>query len=345
MKNEIEPNLFHHTWSTLNKAVDKSFGKVEFGNPDFDFVHQLKNNNAVFAAYKTHREQNDIIPNLVNDKGQLRSFGDFKKANEAITSKYDHWLKTEYDTSVLRARNAANFQKFTRDADLYPNLEWLPSTSVEVRGEHVPFYHTIKPINDPFWSKNYPGDLWNCKCGITNSDKEPTATTPPADYPTTPGLDENPGITGALFSNTNAYVTNAHDGADKAVETFVKKEILKARRKEIKHDATKLLIGEKIKHKALDLPIEFSVTGIKEALNQPHKHIIEKNEAVLNIVELIKAGKYVRTDKDANNKNLMFHYFKTSIANETSYIVIKEDISKNVNYFYSIVDSIIKKRP
>ncbi len=155
----------------------------------------------------------------------MRSYSDFKKANEAITSKYDHWLKTEYDTSVLRARNAANFQKFSRDADLYTNLEWLPSTSIEVRGEHQAFYGIIKPINDPFWSTNYPGDLWNCKCGITNSDKEPSEITPKADYQSTPGLDENPSVTGALFSNTNAYVTNAYDGADKAVESFIKKEV------------------------------------------------------------------------------------------------------------------------
>lgn len=272
----------------------------------------------------------------------MRSFGDFKKANEAITSKYDHWLKTEYDTSVLRARNAANFQKFTRDADLYPNLEWLPSTSVEPRGEHQAFYHIVKPINDPFWSANYPGDLWNCKCGITNSDKEPAATTPKADYPTTPGLDENPGITGALFSNTNAYVTNAYDGADKAVDTFVNKEIIKTRRAEIKKEAVELFVGKSVTHSKIDLPIEFTVKGIKEALNQPHKFLLEKNEAILNIVDLIKNASYIRTDAGIDNPGLKFHYLKTGIANKTSYIVLKEDISNKKVRFYSIVDKIKK---
>ncbi len=327
----------------MNGAVDKAFGKVEFGNPDYDFVHQLKNNNAVFAAYKAHREQNDIIPNLVNDKGQLRSFSDFKKANEHITSKYQHWLKTEYDTSVLRARNAANFKKFERDADLFPCLQWLPSTSVEPRGEHEQFYNIIKPINDPFWSDNYPGDLWNCKCGITNTDKEPTATTPKANYEPTPGLDQNPAYTGAIFSNTNAYITNAYNGANEAVDAFVKREIIKQRRTEIKKEAVELLIGKTVTHNKIELPIEFSVSGIKEALNQPHKYLLEKNEAVLNIIQLVQDAKYIRTDAGISNINLQFHYLKTIIANKTSYIVLKEDITNKKVRFYSIVDNIKKK--
>lgn len=233
VKKEIEPALFQHTWSNLNKSVDIAFGKVEFGNPDYDFVNQLKNNNAVFAAFKTHREQNDLVPNLWDENGKLRSFSEFKKTNEHIVSKYEHWLRTEYDTAVIRARNAANFQSFKRDADLYPNLEWLPSTSIEPRGEHVKFYGIVKPTNDPFWSNNYPGDLWNCKCGITNTDKEPTEKTPSTDYTKPQGLEENPATSGALFSNKNAYVKNAYEGANEAVERHVKNAILKEQYNEV----------------------------------------------------------------------------------------------------------------
>ena len=140
---EIEPTLFKHAQQNLNKSVDMAFGSVEFGTPDYDFVNQLKNNNAVFAAFKTHREQNDLIPKLWDDKGKLRSFEEFKKANKHIVSKYDHWLRTEYNTAVVRARNASNFKKFNRDADLYPNLEWLPSTSMEPRDAHRKFYGLV----------------------------------------------------------------------------------------------------------------------------------------------------------------------------------------------------------
>lgn len=326
----------------MNNSVDIAFGKVEFGNPDYDFVSQLKNNNAVFAAFKAHREQNDLIPNLWDDNGKLRSFDDFKKANSHIVSKYEHWLRTEYDTAVIRARNAANFQKFKRDADLYPNLEWLPSTSVEPRGEHVKFYGIVKPINDPFWSNNYPGDLWNCKCGITSTDKEPTENTPSNDYIKPQGLEENPATSGALFSNKNAYVKNAYSGANEAVETFVPMQIIKKRRAEIKEIAKINLLDKKIKIDSIGREVEFTVSGIKEAINQPHKNLYEKNEAILNIQKLLKESTFIKSTKHDNNENIIFYYFETEIANSKSFIILKEDILNKKTRFYTIVDKIKK---
>ncbi len=326
----------------MNNSVDIAFGKVEFGNPDYDFVNQLKNNNAVFAAFKAHREQNDLIPNLWDEKGKLRSYDEFKQANSHIVSKYEHWLRTEYDTAVIRARNAANFQKFTRDADLYPNLEWLPSTSIEPRGEHVKFYGIVKPLNDPFWSNNYPGDLWNCKCGITNTDKEPTEITPSTDYIKPQGLEENPATSGALFSNKNAYVKNSYSGANEAVEAFVPMQIIKKRRAEIKEIAKINLLDKKIKIDSIGREVEFTVSGIKEAINQPHKNLYEKNEAILNIQKLLKESTFIKSTKHDNNDNIIFYYFETEIANSKSFIILKEDILNKKTRFYTIVDKIKK---
>lgn len=248
-------------------------------------------------------------------------------------------MRAEYDTAVIRARNAANFQKFTRDADLYPNLEWLPSTSIEPRGEHVNFYGIVKPINDPFWSNNYPGDLWNCKCGITNTDKEPTEKTPSTDYTKPQGLEENPGTSGALFSNKNAYVKNAYDGANEAVEGFVPIEIIKKRRVEIKKIAKTQLLDKKVKVTSIDREVEFTVKGIKEAINQPHKYLYEKNEAILNIENLIKKSTLIKSKKHESNNNIIFYYLETKIANKPSFIVLKEDLLNKKTRFYSIVDS------
>jgi hypothetical protein len=208
---EIEPNLFNITYKQLNLSVDNEFAKVRFNNPNPDFIHELKYNNAVFSAFKTHRQQNDLAANLLDIEGKLKSFQNFKKDTEKIIGKYNQdWLKTEYNTAVIRARQAANFKKFEEDIDLYPNLKWLQSTSVERRAGHVPFYNLIKPLNDPFWSNNYPGNLWNCKCGITNTDEEPDKTTPKSNYKPSDGIDENPGITGKIFTKTHPYRTDGY---------------------------------------------------------------------------------------------------------------------------------------
>jgi hypothetical protein len=73
----------------------------------------------------------------------------------------------------------------------------------------------------PFWLQQYPGSLWNCKCGITNTDEPENGVSKGIDkydIPTPPaGLEGNPAFTGKIYSNNNAYEQNPYPGADDAV--------------------------------------------------------------------------------------------------------------------------------
>ena len=73
-------------------------------------------------------------------------------------------------------------------------------------------------------------------------------------------------------------------------------------------------------------------------MNQPHKFINEKNDAVKNIEKLITSAEYVKSDKDSKGREISYHYLKTKINNENSFIIIKEQ--ENRCSFYSIVDKI-----
>jgi uncharacterized protein with gpF-like domain len=187
-------------------------------------VQQLRTNTAVFAAFKAHRQQNDLAAQLLDQDGKLKSYAQFKTDTQALVTDYNqNWLKTEYDTAVIRARMAARFKEFERDADLYPNLKWTKSTSVEKREIHEKLYGLVLPITDKFWTKFFPGNLWNCKCGITATDDEPNGATYKIDSYTedTPdGLEGNPAFTGAIFSPKHPYRANAYPGAAKAVRGF-----------------------------------------------------------------------------------------------------------------------------
>ena len=48
------------------------------------------------------------------------------------------WHRTENHTAVLKARSVAQFRKVLKTKDLYPNLEYLQSTSVQKRRDHLP---------------------------------------------------------------------------------------------------------------------------------------------------------------------------------------------------------------
>ena len=128
---DIEENLFEATWKTMNKATDKGFGARKPDDPDYDFYREIRTNNAVFAAFKVHRAQNDMAALLLDENGNLRPFEQWLKLVMPIA---DHqmvdWLRTEYDTAVIRAHQAADWRQFEREKDILPNLKWMPSTSV-----------------------------------------------------------------------------------------------------------------------------------------------------------------------------------------------------------------------
>lgn len=220
---DIEPDLFEHTFSQLDKALD-IFGKPEWGTPDRDFLEALRHSEAVFAAFKTHRQQKELYEQLTDEEGKLKSFDQFRKDTEPIIQEYNMtWLRTEYDTAVRRARFAADWKRFEKDKDLYPRLKWLPSVSVDKREGHRVFYNRVWDADDPFWSTNYPGNLWNCKCGLTSTDEKATeGKTPSGHDKPEPGLDKNPGITGEMFTATHPYIKEAGKEARKAVDKFVK---------------------------------------------------------------------------------------------------------------------------
>ena len=90
----------------------------------------------------------------------------------------------------------------------------------------------------------------------------------------------------------------------------------------------------------LNKPVVFTVTGIKEALNQPHKHYIAKNEAVKNILSLLKDAEYVKPVKSSKDKQFIYHYFRTFVGGEESFIVVRESTFTGQINFYSIVDKL-----
>mgnify|MGYP003391031826 CR=1 FL=1 len=220
---DIERNLFHEFCKIFNRATEQGIRQAK--HPDDQFVSALRHNNAVFAAFKTHRLQNDVARQLLDDNGVLKSFEQWKNDVRSITShQCNRWLQTEYNTAVLRARQAANWQQFIEEEDVLPNLKWMPSTSPNPGADHRTFWNTVLPIRHPFWTQHRPGDRWNCKCDLRSTDETPTAVpagSSDGDNPQ-PGLDNNPGIDAKIFAESHPYIANAYTGAREAVENAVK---------------------------------------------------------------------------------------------------------------------------
>lgn len=205
-RTQIDPGLFSEVGRIMKKAVDTGY-TAPAGS--YDFREQIRTNTEVFAAFKAHRMGRDMASKLLDGNGQLKSFRQFKKDTEGIVSHHvDQWLRTEYDTAVKRAHKAAEMQQFRDEADVFPNIEWLPSTAVNPREEHKPFYHHIWPIDDPFWEHHKPGDEWGCQCDWRATD-EPVTDNTGLDGDGGPsvskGLGGDPSRTGQVFSQDHPY--------------------------------------------------------------------------------------------------------------------------------------------
>ena len=227
---EIERHIFEETLRRFNEATAE--GLADSIDPEIitdRFLEELRTNNAVFSAFKTHRMQNDVAAQLIDPlTGGLKSFDKWKRDVDPITDHYCHaWLQTEYDTAVIRAHQAADWKHFLEEADIFPNVRWMPTTSITPDPLHE-HYWTKKltlPVNHPFWQEHRPGDRWNCKCSLQQTDEPVNAEalegyTPPLPMP---GLDNNPAEDGKLFSDTHPYYTEAYPGAQEATQNFLRK--------------------------------------------------------------------------------------------------------------------------
>lgn len=172
------------------------------------FYQNLRHSNEVFAAFKVHQMGEDMAAKLLDADGNLKSFDKWLRDVSSISShQVGAWLQTEYDTAVIRAHAAADWQEFERNKDIFPNLRWMPTTSPEPESTHAAYWlkKLTLPVDDPFWNYHHPGDRWNCKCSLEATD-EPV-NRPDDMEPTKPqrGLENNPGKDGHTFSDKHPY--------------------------------------------------------------------------------------------------------------------------------------------
>ena len=207
---EVEEHLFQEASKIFRDAIDEGYANAAENNaplPENAFRDAILHSADVFSAFRTHRMQKDIAAQLLDSKGQLKPFSKFvKDVSPYIEHRNRAWLQTEYDTAVIRAQNAAEWKMFEQEKDVYPNLEWIQSTSPNPGADHMIYWGTIRPVDDAFWNDHRPGDRWNCKCELRQTDKGTTAV-PESDGKSDParGLETNPAKAEELFSQKHPY--------------------------------------------------------------------------------------------------------------------------------------------
>jgi hypothetical protein len=171
-------------------------------------VSRFELNVSRFAAYKAFDAFGKI--------GELDSQSpDFDALSRVIVGTYNSYNLAEIKAVITRSRNARQWVDFEESAEIYPNLEWLPSNAVHPREDHRPFYKKIIPKTDPFWNENQPGNIWGWKCGWKETDK--SADKAPTGVAPSKGMSGNPAKTGEIFSKEASYFERNNNDEPKKV--------------------------------------------------------------------------------------------------------------------------------
>lgn len=208
---EIEPSAWREVLRILNEGAVKGLTQGGERQHTPQFLQAIKHSNEVFSAFKCHSMGVKMAERLRDKEGNLRPFKEWREAVQPIASHHvGAWLKTEYDTAVLRAHQGSLWQEFERNKDILPNLRWMPTTSVSPENVHKGYWTSrlTLPVDDPFWQDNHPANRWNCKCSLeATSDKADTghvAEMARQDNTAQQGLENNP-RDGHLFSDKHPY--------------------------------------------------------------------------------------------------------------------------------------------
>lgn len=210
-QNGIEAGMWREVLRIINDATVEGLVLSQVPTLEDNFLRELRHGNEVFAAFKVHTMGSEMQRQLIGPDGKLKPFSQWRDDVQKIAShQCGAWLKTEYDTAVIRAHNAADWQEYERDKDIMPNLRWMPTTSKEPETKHRSYWlrRVNLPVDDPWWNEHHPGDRWNCKCSLEQND-DPVVPPPSdgSDSDATPhrGLENNPGKDGHIFNDTHPY--------------------------------------------------------------------------------------------------------------------------------------------
>ena len=110
----------------LTQAVEKGYGKtlvsLSFGEQVYTLLAELQYNAGIFAALKNHAQMRDLVRQLRDERGRLRSFREFRGVARTINEQYNQqWLKAAYNAAVGAARSAAQWQQHLETKERYPN--------------------------------------------------------------------------------------------------------------------------------------------------------------------------------------------------------------------------------
>jgi len=187
-------------WQYYNTHLSTVFDGAYNVNSEFydgDLANSLKNSIAEFSAFKETSFRLQLEAALT-EGNKVLSWNDFKKKAAELNVEYNQrFLKTEYHHTIATANSVENWKRYEADADLYPNLRYNAVNDARTREKHRALDGLILPINHPFWKSHCVPSDWGCRCGLEQTDEEPSNVIPEIDIKG--AFKNNAALSGKIF--------------------------------------------------------------------------------------------------------------------------------------------------
>lgn len=336
-------NLIKGTFDILNLAVK-----------DNDMPEQMKKalqiDAFLFGSLKANAQLFEASQLLLNEDGTLKPFKELESEFERLNVLYNQtYLEAEYQFAVNSSQMAAKWSELG-SSDRYM-LQYRTADDTRVRDTHKSLHNVTLPKEDPFWNSFYPPNGWRCRCTavevlkdkyeVSDSDKSIKEGNKATTEIGKDGKNRleifrfNPGKEKKLMPPKNPY--NKVPGAKAVKEISSNIDFRLTRNEAIK----KFVKGDiRVDINELKNPITFTSSGIKEAVNQPHEFIKDKNEMLLKIDEVLKNAIYLGSKSDYKQNPMVskIHIFETTINDKKTYLINRE-LKTGEIHFYSVSDN------
>lgn len=313
---------------SLLKGVFTGFGddfsSVDYTTPDRKMLNDMEKNIYFFSCAKQYHEVVELNEAL-KDGDKVLTFNEFKNKAFEINEKFNvTHLNAEWQHAIGSSQMARRWLDIQEAKETHPYLRYDTIGDDRVRQSHRELEGVTKPIDDSFWDAWFPPNDWNCRCDVeqltSGKETDNSKIVTPTDVPDM--FKVNTAKLGVVYPPKHPIWA-----LPKTTKEELQKESQKILRREHQKEAKENLVTKdaSVKRKELDKPITFNVSGVKELINQPHKHYYEKNSLVRNLDTILKTAKYLGShDFKAKLPFIQNHIFEIEINSERSFIIVKE---------------------
>lgn len=335
---KIDMAVITKTANYLQAAITGNYGKP-VDAIDRQMLASLKNNVWVFSGFKTYQTLKEASSKLIDEKGNTRSFSEFKTEVLKLNEKYNGtYLKAEYDHAIVGSQMASQWQDIQRNKETLPYLKFVATEDARTTAICRSLDGTTLPVDDPFWSEHYLPLHWHERSliqQVASGTITPASTVKDLVKLTSdeikPMFKQNIGKEGVLFPDNHPYFdTNAKDRA--AVKEAATVARIRETRETVKQWSKKNI--DELKGTNYKVATaEFDVINLRRGdvrviTSKPHAQAADAYMAIMDMKALFSESKYLGWSSDVKKKLLgNYHqdvdkwlYYEVSIADEISYL-------------------------